>query len=104
MATRKTPFTSDEVKLIQRAALAVWDECAYDLIASAMQEGRNSLTRAEVIEVALDAGRAEEKLRGWQPGNPLTITDDFLHRFEHADYQQLIRLVRPVFPHARYGM
>jgi hypothetical protein len=97
-------FTDDEKKAMQSAALAVWDECAYDILqATAEEEGKdiNSVTvsRDAAIEIALDSGRMEDLLRR----SPGVITEDLLKRIQAADYKTLIAAVRPAFGFGRYG-
>ena len=100
-------FTDAEKKLIQSAALAVWDECAYDLLQLKAEETGKSInsvtvSRAEVMEIALDAGRCEDRLRR---GNSVGVsTHELLNKMESATYEDLIAVVRPVFTFARYGM
>lgn len=105
----RVTFSDEEKKELQRAALAVWDECAYDLLQAVAEErGKNindvTIPRSHVIEIALDAGRAEERLRRGRDRKPGVLTDDFFKRLEAADYETLIAAVKPAFPYARYGM
>jgi hypothetical protein len=99
MAKKIATFTPAEKALIQSAARQVWEEVAYDLLQAVAEEGRSSVSRAEAIEVALDAGRAEDILRRL-PG----VTKEFLKRYDEADYKTLIAAVRPAFPFASYGL
>lgn len=112
MATKtvQTRFSDDEIKSIQGAALRVWDEIAYDCLqATADDKGKDinavTISRSQVIELALDAGRAEEMLME-HTKRDVTAEQrgDFLVRLRTADYQQLIKLVKPAFTYARYGM
>lgn len=107
-------FTDDEKKALQAAARAVWDEVGYDVLQmTAEQAGKDinrvTVSRDEVIEVAIDAGRAEDRLRAQaaaakRRGTPTVVTDEFLKRVAAADYDTLIAAVTPAFPFARYGM
>lgn len=95
----RVSFTPEEKRLIQHAASTVWGECAYDLLQCVADEkGKSindvSISRAEVIEIALDAGRAEDLIRD----------GDLRIKMANASYEQLKRIVRPAFPHARYGL
>jgi hypothetical protein len=63
----KIMFSETEKTAIQRALSAVWEECAYDCVqATAEENGKNinavTIPQAEVIEIALDAGGAEQRL------------------------------------------
>lgn len=96
-------FTPEEALAMQRAASAVWDECAYDLLTAVAEErGKdvNAVTvpRSTAIEIALDAGRMEQRLR--TSGAP----DALMAKIQEADYKALIKAVRPAFSYARYGM
>ena len=110
MATKtKIVFNEAELEAIRSAASSVWDECAYDMLqATAEDKGKsiNSVTvsRAVVIEIALDAGRPEERLKEMRRRKPELITDDFLARYAAASYEQLIAIVKPVFQYSRYGL
>ena len=104
--TVRVKFSDEEKELIRRAASAVWDECAYDVLQGVADEkGKNinavTVSRAVAIEIALDAGRCEDRIR--RSKNPLA-TADLLTRMSQATYRQLIAIVRPSFPFARYGM
>ena len=96
------PFNDEEKRALQDAARAVWEEVAYDLLQAVAEEqgkdiNRVTVSRAEVIEVALDAGRSEEILRSRQrrdakAGRPAVVTDDLLKRMDRASYEQLIAI------------
>jgi len=102
----KTPnqqFSPAEIEMIQRAALAVWNEVAYDALTATAEEKNVSvdnvtISRDEVLELALDAGRPEQIMRR----DPL-FTPDFKTRWEATSYEQMKDIVRPVFTYKRYG-
>lgn len=113
-------FTPDEAHELQSVVHAVWDECAYDVLTAIAEEKGKSVdavtvSRAVVIEIGLDAGRAEERLRGRErvardrgkkDPNYLVEADmikSLLEKMGKADYKQLIRVVRPAFTFSRYG-
>jgi hypothetical protein len=115
MATKQpVRFSDDEIKAIQQAAKAAFDYVAGDLFVTIAEDGEISetgvsISRAEAIELALDADRAADQLRVIRRRDRIAnresvVTDDFLARFEQAGYEQLKRIVRPAFPHSRYGM
>ncbi len=61
-------FSNEEKEEIRKAASAVWDECAYDVLQAVAEEKNKhvdevTIPRSHVVEIALDAGRAEERLR-----------------------------------------
>lgn len=114
--TATVTFTDEEKKALQRAALAVWEECGYDVLqAVAEDQGKDinavTVSRAEAIEIALDAGRPEDRLRA-SVGAARRAKHDaeadllfaLLEKMKTADYDTLIAAVKPAFPHARYGM
>lgn len=101
-----TVFSEDELMLVQQCAYRVWDECAYDLLMSVAEEKGKSINavtipRAQVIEIALDAGRCEERIK-WSK-SPV-VTPEFLARWEAASYEEHIAAVRPAFSYSHYGM
>ena len=113
MATKtkapKIAFSEPELEAIRSAASGVWDECAYDMLqATADDKGKDindvSVRRSVVIEIALDAGRPEERLKDMRRRKPELITDDFLARYAAASYEQLISIVKPAFPYSTYGL
>jgi len=96
-------FSDSEIVAIRRAALALWDACAYDLLAGVAEEERRSIysvtiPRAHAIEIALDAGRAENWLK--RAG----ASADLLNRVRAASHEELIELVTPAFPHSWIGL
>jgi hypothetical protein len=102
-------FSDEEKTLIGRTAADVWQEIGGDCLQAIADDKRQdvnrvTMSRAHVIEVALDAGRVEEHLmqRRRQPGS--IVTDDFLARFRAAPYRQLIAIVKPAFSYTRYGL
>lgn len=101
-AIKKTKLTEDEVKCIQLTAYSVWCEIAYDaLLGLADEKGKSvdevTYSRAEAMEMALDAGRLEGLLR--QNGKA-----DLAAKFDALDYAEMQAIVRPAFPYARYGL
>lgn len=107
--TKAVTFTKDEQALLGRFAYAVWEECGGDVLTAVAEEkGKDinavTVSRAEVIEIALDAGRMEERLRAAKKRGDPKVTDDLLTRVAAADYDTLIKAVRPSFTYARYGM
>lgn len=114
-STTKAPtFTADERALLQATASSVWDEIAYDVLqATADEKGKSinvvTISRPVVIELALDAGRLDEKLdarrrRELARGETSLVTDDLLARWSAADYKQKIATVKPAFAYTRYGL
>lgn len=115
---RKQPvtFTVEETKVLQDAASAVWDEVGADLLTSVAESNGQSVdeatvTREEVIEIALDAGRAEDKLRDWMrtasrygKREQALLIERTLEKMGMADYDTLIAAVTPRFKFASYGM
>jgi hypothetical protein len=111
---RTTPvkFTTEERETIGAAAAAVWDYVGYDALQMVGEENGKgeaaTMSRAEVIEVCLDAGRMEDQLRtrrnmDKRRGIDSVVTDYLLVRVAEAGYAQLIKIVTPHFPFKRYG-
>lgn len=100
-------FSEHEKKFIGGEAKAVLDECAYDLLESIAEEKGKSVNdvfikRDEAIEIALDAGRLEQRLRAAIRRGQ--CAQDLLQRWQMLNYQQGIDLVKPAFPFSRYGL
>jgi len=105
---KKTPnypvFTDDDVKVIQGAAQTVWHTIGYDCLQGMAQFGYKkprpvesvTMSRRDVLDVVLDAGRLDEELRRQK-------RPDLVEKFNMLDYKQQNTLVRPAFPHTRYG-
>lgn len=94
-------FTAEEQKLIQQAARAVWEECAGDTLQACAEESGRSIndvtvTIEVVLEVALDAGRAEERLKRQHP--------ELVQKMQQATWAQLKNAAKPAFPFRRYGL
>lgn len=101
---KKTPlFTDAELEIIQAHAYAIWSECAYDILqAVADEKGKSvdevSVSRAVAMEVSIDAGRLEERMR-----HDGRVSVDLVDRVRKADYKTIVKAVRPAFPFVRYG-
>jgi hypothetical protein len=110
MTSKKSTFTDEEVRRIQNAAAAVWQECGGDVLQATAEElnrsaDRITMSRAEVMEIALDANRTEDMLkRHSRDPESRKATEDLIRRMNALSYEELKRLVRPAFPYARYGM
>ena len=95
-------WTPDEQKALQTAASRVWQYIGGDYLqATAEATGKNpdriTIGRAEVMEAALDAGRPEDELRKMK-------RPELAEKLNQTPYAVLLKLVKPGFPHARYGM
>lgn len=101
-------LADDEKKLIQRAAMAVWEEVAYDCLqATAEEKGKsiNSITmrRSTIVEIVLDASRLEERLKR------LVAKGEFSQKsydifFNNLDYKHRQEVVKGAFAFTHYGM
>jgi len=113
MKTKAAPavtFTAQEKELLGSLASAVWSEVAYDILQAVADDkgkdiGEVTIPRSHVIEIALDAGRMEERLQRCvnRGGDPIA-TDSLLERVKKADYDTLIAAVKPAFSYTRYGL
>lgn len=107
--TVRQQFSDEEIKIIQQAATATWQEIGGDALQSiAEAEGKNpeafTLRRAEVMELSLDANRPDHHLRRATKNWPPEKAADFFKRYRATSYEQLIQIVKPAFPYERYGM
>ena len=120
-ATRIFPLTPDEEKTVREAADDVWSGIAYDALqgkAVVDSTPRRQLTvdevtfsRADVIEMVMDAGRLEDELqeevrRHPSPGLEALVAaygqwDD--HERWQAASDRLYGLCRQAFGFGRYG-
>jgi Mg2+/Co2+ transporter CorB len=94
-------FTDEERKLIQSAALRVWNEIASDIFLSVTDSGdvaENDVTipREEVIELVLDADRTTEMLQR------MKAPADLIARVKRAG--SMVSVVSPAFRHTSYGL
>jgi hypothetical protein len=91
------PFTPDELSKLSGVFHRVWDYVGSDALQATQEcEGRDYMTKAEVIEVSLDAGRPEEMAKGDEK--------ELVKRFMALPFEQQEKLVKPMFQFARYGM
>jgi hypothetical protein len=102
-------FSPEEVALLASEAYAVWDECAYDVLTAVAEDKgktieRVTVSRAVAMEIALDAGRLEERLGGRRGIASRSVSSDLLDRWERADYEQKKATVRSAFSYTRYGL
>jgi hypothetical protein len=111
MVEKKTlvVFAPEEKHYIRSEAYNLWECIGYDVLQCIADDwGKNifcvNIDRDEVIEVVLDAGRLEEKLRkDINTSNPV-MTQDLLDRWKSASHEQKITIMKSVFTDARYGM
>lgn len=99
-------FTDDERKIIASAAHAVWNEIGYDVLQAVGEEnGRGAeaatVSKADVIEMVLDASRLEDQLRRGD-GKALVqrVADDIYG--QRSEIEAFLK--RDVFTYSRYGM
>jgi hypothetical protein len=97
---RPKDWTDDEQKALQSAVQRVWQYVGGDYLQAAGEGRKNpesvTISRAEVIEVSLDAGRPEEELKKMK-------RPELAEKLNQTDYASLIKMVRPAFPYGRYG-
>lgn len=99
MAKKTTPkFTQAELDTLSGIFHRVWDYIAYDTLQMVQEmDGKDWIPRDEVIELCLDAGRPEEQAK--TPEEKALVK-----RWDALDYKECLKLARPMFKHARYGM
>lgn len=89
---------SEQTKKLQGCAIAIWQEIASDVFAAfegAGEKTPDSIPRAHVIELVLDAGRFEDEVEKKVP--------EMLAWVQGASYATLQKLVKPAFPYGRYS-
>lgn len=100
-----TVFTQAERVVLARHANAVWNEIAYDLLTAVAEEkGKDvnavTVSRAEVLELVLDADRLFERVRRDKDATPelkARCTYDHARAIEEV-------LKQDAFRYGRYGM
>jgi len=98
-----TTLTDAEQELIARAAFSIWNECADDLLQAVAEEKDKDLydvtvPRSVAIEIALDAGRLEERM-----GRSTQFSSELIRLWEDLEYDQKIAVVKRAFTYPRYG-
>ena len=91
----RIPFNAAEKDTMRKAAQSVWNEIAYDTFVTVYQEGRDTLTRDEVVELVLDCDRV---LRAVE-----RIDQGLSTRMRRADARQIELIVRDAFPDREYA-
>ena len=94
----KKKISDTDALIIGNTAWRVWEEIGYDML-NAVQEydGKDTMPRADVIEVVVDAGRLEEQLIREKHPECATL-------LRGMDYKDIVKMLKPYFPFARYGM
>lgn len=93
-------WTEEETKILRWAVRDAWSEVAYDVLqAVADDKGKPvekvTVPRSTCIEVALDAGRTEHRMRNYP---------DIIAKMQSTPYKKLIELVKPAFPFRTEGL
>lgn len=106
---RATKFTMADKAFIHICAQSVWDYIGFDVLASTAQMKGTStesvtVDRSDVMEMVIDADRLDEQLRSesrsWDPAE----RSRFFAIWDTLSYTARRQLVRPAFPHGRYGL
>lgn len=96
MAKSKHNFTQDELNTLSRLFHRVWDYIGGDCLQATQEcDGRDYMTRDEVIEVCLDAGRPEEASTPEER--------ELLKRWDALPYDDCLKLARKMFQYSKYG-
>ena len=106
-------FTPAQAVVLRACVSGVWNEVAYDILtATAEEKGKDvdavTVSRAVAIEVSLDAGRPEERMRlhnrnAAKHNVPTELTEEVIARWEGLSYEDRQAFVKPCFPYSRYG-
>jgi len=96
-------FTGSEMMELHSIARGVWEYIGHDTLQCVAEEkSKNinavSITRAEVIELVLDAGRFEDHMKRNKRLRSL------VDRWMALDYKQQQKAIIAAFPFDRYGM
>jgi hypothetical protein len=83
-------FSPEEKKTIQEVLRRVWNAIGSDVVGEL-----GTISRAEVIEVVLDADRPQDYTEG-------EAEREILRRFDKLSYDEMIEIARSAFPFARY--
>src|SRR5579875_3780779 len=93
----KNPFTQEELDTLSGIFHRVWDYVASDALQATQEcEGRDYMTKAEVIEISLDAGRPMEMAKG-------EAEKALVKRFEALPLEQQDKIAKGMFQYSRYG-
>jgi hypothetical protein len=90
-----------EARIIRGAAYRLWEYLAGDLMACRVAMGETGpISRAEVLEVVIDADRLAQDLRDrYGKILPPEVLDWVCDK---ASYRQLVSFLKPAFPYAYY--
>lgn len=91
-AAIKLSLSETDAKFIANEAYGLYEYLGYDLPA---ENKRETIRRSSLIEVCLDAGRLEQRLKERKRQDLSIIV-------QKADYNTLIDLVGPAFRYAEY--
>lgn len=106
---RSTQFTVADKAFIHTCAQSVWDYIGFDVLAStAEMKGKSTesvtVSRADVMEMVIDADRLDEHLRSesriWVPEE----RSRFFAIWDKLSYAAKRQVIRPAFPHQRFGL
>ena len=117
---KKTPppppavsLSNEEKKLLGEYARRVWDEIGYDVLTCEMEQpirerDVKAIPRDHVIEVVCDAGRLDEAVesavkRARHQATQLAMLER-LHAYMESNPRDLEKILKPAFPHERYGL
>jgi hypothetical protein len=104
-------LTKEDAEALGRFASAEWDYLAGDAMQLVAEEGKSSMSRSGVLELVLDAGRLEGRIKGARDSEnraeepvPEKIEQygRLLTYLKDAEYKAICRVLRPAFPYARY--
>jgi len=95
--TRKAPpFSESELQVIYGVLQSTWQEIGSDFL-SLLEEGEDSMSRADVIEVVLDADYATHHVQ-------TTEQKAVWARYSALPYPEMIAIAKGTFRHSRYGL
>lgn len=96
--TKKDSFTPDQLNVLSRVFHAVWNAIAYDILQAVQEmDGKDWISRDEVVELVLDADRPTDFCKTPQE-------KELYKKLRELPFAEQDKIVTKMFPHARYGM
>lgn len=94
------PLTPEQESKLKSYASDMMDQMWGDLMSALAEEGKRSISQADILEVAMDAGRLEEDSRSKDPELSQWLS---IHLYTPEGGKYVKELLTQVFPHKRYS-
>lgn len=103
-----SPLTDNQRTILRSAAEAVWNEIGWDCLQARAEDGdveRAEMSRNDVIEVVLDAGRLEEELeRKYYKQEDAAVVRAFITDYSTETRRMRDLEMRRIFNCSTYGV